>query len=148
MSKTNIIGIGSPFGMDRIGWDVIDYLQQQAEQLIRDCRLVKLDRPGTELITLFDKEAKNIIIDAIQSDHETGEVLCLEINDIPKANSKFSSHSIGLADTLQLADILNQLPEQMKVIGKIIGSSSDSEPDPEQVRILSERVIKEIIRYP
>ncbi len=117
MKNPIIIGIGSPFGMDRLGWDVIDYLEKHKPRTIIHSQLVKLDHPATELLSYLDMDEQVIIIDAIDGNHEMGKVVRLTINDIPDINKKLSSHGMGLSDTLKLADALGRLPQDLLIIG-------------------------------
>ena len=134
MKNPIIIGIGSPFGMDRLGWDVIDYLESHKLHAIIHCQLVKLDSPATELLTWLDINKQIIIIDALDGNYERGKVVQLKMSDLPKNNKKLSSHGVGLSDALQLADTLGQLPQDILIIGMENGGNINGSPQHEHIK--------------
>lgn len=144
MKNPIIIGIGSPFGIDRLGWDVIDYLENHKPHAIKHSQLVKLDRPATELLSWLDIDKQIIIIDAIDGNGARGKVVRLEMNDIPDSNKKLSSHGVGLSDALQLADALGQLPEDLLIIGLETGGNINGSPEHEHIKEITDQILKEV----
>lgn len=110
-----IIGIGSPFGDDRVGWEVIEQLQRMT--LPSGVQLLSLDRPGVELIERMQGHARVILIDAVHSeDHPPGT--CLELTSGPlRRHDNASTHGFGLAETLRLGQSLNALPPRLQLYG-------------------------------
>lgn len=110
-----IIGIGSPFGDDRAGWEVIEKLQRM--ELPSGIRLLSLDRPGVELIEQMQGHARVILIDAVHSEeHPPGT--CLELTQRSlRLHDNASTHGFGLAETLRLGQSLNALPLQLQLYG-------------------------------
>ncbi|WP_051131846.1 hypothetical protein [Legionella tunisiensis] len=56
MSELLILGIGSPFGDDRLGWEVVHLLQQKKALHIysaRQLQIMSCDRPGLNLLNLM-----------------------------------------------------------------------------------------------
>lgn len=147
MKNLKIIGIGSPFGMDRLGWDTVDYLKKHKQHAIKHSQLIKLDRPATELLGYLDKEKKIIIIDAINGNDETGKVLQLTVTDLPETGSNLSSHGIGLSDALQLADTLGQLPSDLLIIGMETGGKTNEAPAPAHIKKIADQIIMEVSLY-
>jgi len=143
MKDLKIIGIGSPYGMDRAGWQVIDYLVKYKQQDMKNSQLLKLDRPATELLGHLNNDEKTIIIDAVHGNDEVGTVVRLKLNDIPESNKKLSSHGVGLSDALQLADALGQLPKELLIFGLETGGDIICTLKPEYIREVSEQIIKE-----
>ena len=58
MRKVRIVGVGSPFGEDRVGWLAACYLEKQLERrypgAVLRCDL--LDRPGSVLLDYLKPE--------------------------------------------------------------------------------------------
>ena len=60
-----IIGLGSPFGDDQVGWRVIELLQDRLDPQVD---LVALDRPGAALINWMAGAQRLVIVDAPSPD--------------------------------------------------------------------------------
>ncbi|MBA4502410.1 hydrogenase maturation protease [Marinobacterium marinum] len=122
-----IIGIGSPFGDDRAGWEVIERLQRM--KLPPCVRLLSLDRPGVELIERMQGHAQVTLIDAMHDrNHPPGTLLALQPSQLAHLNL-CSSHAFGLAQTLALALRLNRLPARLHLIGIGVTPPSTFCPD-------------------
>ncbi|MEX2495957.1 MAG: hydrogenase maturation protease [Woeseia sp.] len=128
MKKVLIVGIGSPFGADQLGWQVIDELQQRTQIIERppqQYELVKLDRPGAALVETMRGYEQVILIDAVQSGQSRGTPVVLTADEIIRNNSNLSSHGFGIADSIALASALQQLPDKLILTGLDIGSISE-----------------------
>lgn len=126
MSGWRVIGIGSPFGDDRVGWAVIEQLEQHS--LPADIELVTLDRPGPDLINWLERDVRTVLIDAVQTTaFPPGHWMPLEIDQLDSSED-LSSHGFGLAPTLKLAQTLGGLPHRLKLIGICIAPGS-SQPE-------------------
>ena len=113
-----VIGLGSPFGDDRVGWQVVDRLHGH---LPRHVDLVKLDRPGGALIRWMQGVSHLILVDAVISGAVPGSLLHLTPDAITATQTHFSTHDLDLAQTLRLADALGSLPAQVELFGIEIG---------------------------
>ncbi|MEN8166826.1 MAG: hydrogenase maturation protease [Pseudomonadota bacterium] len=120
-----IIGIGSPFGADQLGWRAIDLLQTE----LTGCELIKLDRPGSDLIRYFQGLDDVVLIDAVQAGRSPGSARRLEMEDLSNAECQTSSHGFGVADALRMAARLDLLPPQLILIGVETGGDLTSIPD-------------------
>ena len=109
-----IIGVGSPFGADQLGWRAIDLLQMLA---LSDCELIKLDRPGADLIRYLEGRDEVVIIDAVQAGESPGRLLRLEQDDLAAVACQTSSHGFGVAETLAMAAKLGALPARLTLLG-------------------------------
>ena len=130
-TQVKVIGIGSPFGEDRLGWQVIEKLRREFVTADRPVSFLALDRPGPALIEHM-KDARGIVlIDALSNTGQPGRIQRLSLADIEELESnRLSTHAIGLADTLKLARALGietrlmligmELPEQEPVDEKHI----------------------------
>ncbi len=129
--KHLIIGIGSPFGNDRAGWQVVQLLS--GLPLPPYVKLLCLDRPGPELIAQMQGQDRITLIDAILSqEHPPGSCLELNLDQLAHANSN-SSHGFGLAQTLALAQALGQLPARLRLFGITTSDISEREGTTEDV---------------
>ena len=109
-----IIGIGSPFGADQLGWLAIDLLGGIS---LHDTELIKLDRPGSELIRFFSDVEELVLIDAVQSGQAPGSLIKLTAADLASVECQTSTHGFGVAEALQLAEQLDLLPEKLFLVG-------------------------------
>ncbi|HPE79039.1 MAG TPA: hydrogenase maturation protease [Gammaproteobacteria bacterium] len=109
-----IIGLGSPFGDDQVGWRVIELLQDRLDPQVD---LVALDRPGAALINWMAGVRRLVIVDALVSGHAPGHTARLTDSDLDALAGGTSSHQLDLAQTLALAGALDCLPEQVEIYG-------------------------------
>jgi hydrogenase maturation protease len=119
-----IIGIGSPFGADQLGWRAVDLLDSVASF---DWELIKLDRPGSDLIRYFANVSELVLIDAVQSDACPGNPLLLEISNLSSLSCRTSTHGFGVGEALRMAAELALLPDKLRLIGIETG------PDPSRL---------------
>jgi hydrogenase maturation protease len=136
-----IIGIGSPFGDDACGLEA-------ARQLARDApagaEVVMADRPGAGLIELMDGVEACLIIDAVRSGARPGTVHDLDLRDLTISSARaFSSHDLGVAEAVQLAEALGRLPAHCRLLGIEIGarvSAASERPAPAVRRAIGDVV--------
>jgi hydrogenase maturation protease len=122
---TRIIGVGSPFGADRLGWEAIDHL---VEVGLDGCELIKLDRPGSGLLSWFDGADRLILIDAVLIDEGPGGASLFELGQLESYSSTTSSHGFGVAQAIDLARELNQLPCRLRLVGIHTGADPSTAP--------------------
>ncbi len=124
MKKLKIIGIGSPFGDDQLGWHVIEKLKQRSF-FINNQALISLenyDRPGTHLINLLQNTDFAILVDAVKSNKAPGTIYHFVNEEIGSYSNLFSSHAMGVAETIRLASALGELPDHIVLYGIEIDS--------------------------
>ena len=121
-----IIGVGSPFGADQLGWRAIDLLH---EAELPDCELIKLDRPGSQLIQHFEGVQDIVLIDAVQADQQPGRAIRLGRNALSLAACQTSGHGFGVAEALEMAAQLGLLPERLLLIGIQTGADLSVIPE-------------------
>ncbi|MEW8627823.1 MAG: hydrogenase maturation protease [Candidatus Thiodiazotropha sp.] len=120
-----IIGVGSPFGADRAGWLAIDYLQSCQ---LEDCELIKLDRPGSGLLSYLQDADQVVVIDALSSTGRAGDVVRVSRDELAQCQGLTSCHGFGVAEALALADQLGELPQQISLLGIHTGDDRNSLP--------------------
>jgi len=125
-APVTIIGLGSPFGDDRVGWRVAEALAAILSPA--QARILSLDRPGPALLEELAGEAPVILIDAAATDDPAGTPYRLDDSAGASAAETVSSHGLGLAQTLQLGRALGLLPPQLDLY--LISIDPASTPDP------------------
>lgn len=117
-----VIGLGSAFGDDRAGWEVVAGLRERLPVGVRCHRaadpLAVLDAPaGCELL---------LVIDACQGAGPPGTLHRFEWPDARLITvGATSSHGVGLVAALDLAATLGRLPPKV-VIHSVEGSLGES----------------------
>ena len=150
MSKIKVIGIGSPYGNDSIGWQVIENLKQQhtlSTLLPERVELIETDRPGINLVQLWQGADFVILIDAILDRHNQGEVRCLSKEELITAHHSVSTHELDVASAIALAEKLNVLPEKLLIIGLGIDDAQEDPVSEESIYKLTVAVTYEIKDY-
>ncbi len=120
LTRTAIIGIGSPHEGDDLGWKVVDRLLDSTSILLlkqKGLGLFKLDRPGLSLVESIKPYDHVLIIDAIKPDAAQPSLICLDARQLISASSQISSHETGLIETVALLKSLQMLPKQLVVVG-------------------------------
>lgn len=131
-----VIGLGSPFGDDRIGLVLIDALRRSsplAARIGHDLVLIAADRPGPALLGYLEGVDRAVLIDAVVSGAPPGHLHRWHDSAVPAdAQRCVSSHGLGLAQTLALGHQLGALPAQLLVLGIEIEQPHNS-PDLSQL---------------
>ena len=146
MAGTKIICIGSPFGDDQFG----AWAYEQLFPLIdpNAAKLLYLDRPGTRLIAELEEVDNLILIDAVKSSAPIGSVLRIKGAAIYQHLARHTStHGFGIADALQLAERLGQLPPKILLIGIAVGKTDTLAPLSSQVRSSLPTLMDELHDY-
>jgi hydrogenase maturation protease len=120
MSRVAVLGLGSPFGDDRVGWEVaqglgrIPWAEHGPDSVVTvDC----LDRPGAGLLERFRDADCVILIDAMRSGAPAGTLRRMHPDEILADADSPSSHGFGLAQTLALGRALGELPSNLVLFG-------------------------------
>lgn len=127
-----IIGIGSPFGADRLGWRVIELLAEgEYAQLARDARVQLLcsDRPGASLLHALQPFSRALLVDAIIAERPAGTIVVCDGQRLEEADEPLSSHGFGVAESLHLGRALNSLPAQLIIVGMVVEREAAEVPD-------------------
>ena len=113
--KTVVIGIGNPDrGDDGVGHVVAYALRAQCP---RGTLVMTHSGEATSLLAAMDGAARVLIVDACQSGASAGTLHRLDVTKepLPAGRLGFSSHGFGLAEAIELARALGQLPRQCLV---------------------------------
>ncbi len=117
VTQLTVIGIGNRLrGDDAIGPLLIDALSE-----LSDPRLELIDAGSDALGILehLENRKKVILVDACSMGRKPGSVVSFDPADVNLilADDPMSLHGLGLAESLRLAESLQMLPEQLKIIG-------------------------------
>jgi len=127
--RLRIIGVGSPFSEDRLGLLAVEQLQHEPslQSLPFVTEFIGLDRPGSGLISYFAGCEVVVVIDAMQSGLASGTVQRLALSALVRQGQVSSSHSLGVAETLALAEVLRELPPQLLIFGIEAGAPGSTQ---------------------
>lgn len=141
-----VLGIGSPFGADRLGWQVVEGLLEGAanEPALPMHERLCLDRPGLGLLAHLEGRWGVILVDAVRHQGRTGQIHVIRPCQLAFAQTRLSSHSAGVAESLQLAQILRLWPTRLRVYG--IEMPAEGEDDGPQERLDAQRRLACLIR--
>ena len=115
-----LVGIGSPFGADRLGWQAVSALQSRLSAAAFPCfsfRFEQSDRPGSGLLNLLRECDVALLFDAMISGAEPGSVRRFAVDELASCSGFLSSHGFGVADALALGRQLQLLPPTLLVYG-------------------------------
>ena len=110
-----VIGIGNPErGDDAAGRETVRRLRAT---MPADVAIAEADGETTSLLALLDGAAATFWVDACASGAPAGTIRRFDLAEdrLPPTASAVSSHGIGLAEALELARVLGQLPARCVV---------------------------------
>jgi hydrogenase maturation protease len=143
-----IVGIGSPHGGDRAGWEYVEALQHCRLQDRFPAGMISIHQSPTP-VHLFELLAgcqHAIIIDAIPG--TVGQITCLDIADLENQADHYSVHGIGVVEALDLLNTLMDPAPQSTILAIGIdpaqGEASDTEIHQATVSRLAELIEQRI----
>ncbi|MCU0835259.1 MAG: hydrogenase maturation protease [Chromatiaceae bacterium] len=123
-----VIGLGSPFGDDRVGWRVVELLSRRLAPAL--ARVLPLDRPGPALLEALGGRAEAVLIDGAATGRPLGSIHRLCAAEVAASGARTDSgHGLGLAETLQLGRALGILPPRLTVYVVSIDPTDTVHPD-------------------
>lgn len=117
-AMTLVLGLGNTImADDGVGPRAIEYIQQQG-QLPDDVELLDGGTLGLDLLPRLEGVARLIIVDAVETGQPPGTLVRLAGHEVPLAlEAKLSPHQMGLKDLLAVARLMDQLPEEIVLLG-------------------------------
>jgi hydrogenase maturation protease len=120
-----VLCIGSPAEPDNLGFLAAHTLQGHFDQA--QVEVMAFDRPGPRLIEHMRGADTVILVDAVKSGAAPGTLHRLEGRALDGLVAHHTStHGFGLAETLALADKLEDLPPHLKFVGLEVGTKPPS----------------------
>jgi len=117
LSPVLVIGVGNDYRSDDgVGLAVVRTLKERA---LPGILCLESDGDGTTLIDTWSHASRVIIIDAISSGAQPGTIYRFDAltQPLPASYSFSSTHAFGVAEAIQLARTLDQLPASLVVYG-------------------------------
>ncbi len=149
-SRTLIIGVGNEYRCDDgAGLIVARRLKQQMRD---DVTVLEQSGDGAALMEAWKGADTVILIDAVNSGTEAGTIHRLEAHaqPIPQRFFRYSTHAFSVAEAIELARALGELPGRLIVFGiegKTFKAGNGLSGEVEiAVRDVVERVINELAR--
>ena len=152
VSELHVLGIGSPFGDDQLGFEVVKLLQQKPvlrhftpEQL----HIAYCDRPGMYLLELMKGAQTVFLIDAVKTGAPIGTLHRFENEDIESMSDSLSTHALGIAEAIKIGAILQTLPQNVVLyaveIGDVQFQFTLSKPIELSIKALSAQIQNDIL---
>lgn len=106
-----VVGLGSPHGDDRAGWDIIDRLAARSEIAVAKAR------DGVDLLQMFAEREHVLVIDAAVPRGNPGRLNRFRWPDSDlNGVTASSTHALGLVDALRLAEAIGRAPRRLTII--------------------------------
>lgn len=127
---TRVIGVGSPFGDDAVGWAVLEALE--ALPLPAGVELLRCGPPAAVLLSLLRDAQEVVLVDAVDTGEPPGTLRFWDGAEVLEARAALSSHGLDLAAVLALGQALGELPPRLRLCGVAIapGGSRSGAPGP------------------
>lgn len=121
MRVARVIGVGSPFGADRVGWEVVDALARPeawgAGSAPARVSYARCGRPDSRLLEAFAQPGLLILIDAMRSGRPPGSIRWFVAQELMADGGLISSHDFGIKSALSLASALGNLSAEVLICG-------------------------------
>jgi hydrogenase maturation protease len=144
--KTLLIGIGNEYrGDDAVGLIVARRVREQALNTIT---VREASGEGAALIEAWTEAQTVMLVDAVCSGAKAGTIHRIEAREqsLPAKFFHYSTHAFSVAEAVELARALNQLPPRLIVYGiegKTFAAGSGLSPE---VKAAVPRVVHRILR--
>ena len=115
--KITAIGIGNEFRRDD---GVGVFLARRLKEIFPSSLEVMEERgEGAKLMELWKNAERVFLFDAVFSGAQPGTIFRFDAQErpIPKKFFNYSTHEFSLAESVELARVLNQLPHQLIIFG-------------------------------
>jgi len=112
-----VIGVGNEFrGDDAVG---IRVARRLAEMALPGITVLEQSGEGADLMAAWEHANAVLLIDAAQSGAEPGTIYRFDAQEtsLPAEHFSFSSHAFGVAEAIEMARVLGNLPEHFVVYG-------------------------------
>jgi hydrogenase maturation protease len=119
--STLLVGIGSPFGGDRVGWLVAEEIERRLVGKID----VRCARAPADLLDWLVGVDRLVICDACRDTRQAGTWMRFDWPAVEIADVEFAgTHDMNLPATLKLAERLGLLPKRTTIWGMTVECDS------------------------
>ncbi len=149
-----VIGVGNAYRSDdAVGPIIIERLkamQESHHQALVGVALLEQSGEGAALMEAWRGAEAVILVDAVSSGAEPGTIHRLDAAEqkIPTDFFSYSTHAFSVAEAIEMARVLHQLPPRLIVYGiegKTFGYGLELSPEVEQAAlIVIERLLEEL----
>jgi len=125
-APVRVIGLGSPFGDDALGWQAVAALGRlplPSHVTLRFCR-----DPAVDLLPALRGAQRAVLVDAVVDGGPAGRVTTCDRAQLADAGLHFSSHGIGVPALLDLADALGDAPAELALVGISMAEPAGAAP--------------------
>jgi len=147
-ARVVVIGVGNPYRRDdAAGLVVAQHLRQKTPGHVT---VMEHEGEPTALLEAWRDAHAVVLIDAVFSGAEAGTIhrLDAQADAIPQELFRYSTHAVSVAEAIELARVLGQLPPKLVVYGiegKDFSAGVGLSPEVEgRVAELAERVLREL----
>jgi hydrogenase maturation protease len=145
-ARVRVVGIGSPFGADGVGWRAAELVGEQAarQPWHRDVDVVERARV-TDVPLLAQMADLLIVIDAMRARAAPGTVQCIGVDALSEVRA-LSCHGVGLAEAFALARALGESPREIEIYGIEIGAPEIAARATQTLERAAQSVARQVIR--
>ena len=145
--RTLLLGVGNTFRCDDgVGIRISRQLRARIGAAYSDLEVGEASGEGADLLGRWSGYARVYLFDAVMGRGEPGRVHKLQADQgqIPSDFFKYSSHAFSLAEAVELARVLDRLPQRLVVFGVEGASFGYGEALSPTVRVAADRVVARI----
>lgn len=130
-TPVHILGLGSPNGLDQLGWRLADDLGKTCLAEYIENRLVATGKCAAPALlpTMVADAGLVLLVDALSGPFAAGEVCRIDPEELVQSDSVSSSHGISLKEALQLLESLSVLSPRIIIFGIGTGVTDTGDPD-------------------
>lgn len=150
--NTIFVGVGNPFRSDDGAGRLI--VQRLRRRIPRRVSVLEETGDGAELLEAWKGADCVFLVDAVQSGAPPGTIHRLDarVEKLPTWFTRSSTHSFGVAEAIELARTMGELPEQLIVYGiEGFDFSAGTELSPDVAEALptaANLILEEILHFP
>lgn len=115
--RRRVIGMGNPWrGDDAAGLHAARRARDLAPSAVE---VLEVEGEPVELLEAWEGAEAAVVLDAVSSGREPGHLHRVDAHagPLPDALGKSSTHTLGLADAVELGRVLERLPRRLVVVG-------------------------------
>jgi hydrogenase maturation protease len=147
MKNVKVVFIGNPLGGDD-GIGPFLYNELKNSPQLKKYQLLELGVIGFDLISYIDDRDILIIVDAVYSQKDIGQVVILEEKDLSKDISLVSMHDFGVEQTVTILRRYKPTLKKINVIGvyvQRINAFTDELSD--DLKKMIPKIKKDVVKY-